>query len=137
MKKLIWKLVIPLTVISFGLLFTKSWYVFVVDGPNVYMNGFPLIWESPGFHTSMSSQIFVVELLFDFLIYFLFWYTMVFLFNRFLFKIKIHTIVHALLILATLFTLVLYAAIPGEVEFKLSRDFDIEVKSTTIDILGL
>ena len=138
MKKLTWKLVLPLTVLSF-MFVTKSWYTFVVGGPNVYMKGFPLICESPGFHTSMSMQLFVVEFLLNLLVYFLFWYIIVFLFNRFLLKIKIHKILYRLLIFLSFLTMALYASILtiSDVEFKLKRDFKIEVKSTTITVFGL
>lgn len=138
MKKLIWKLVMPLTVLSF-MFVTKSWYAFVVDGPNLYMKGFPLICESPGFHTSMSIQLFVAEFLFNLLIYFLFWYVIVFLFNRFLLKIRIPKIVYRLLIFLSVLTLALYASmlIISDVEFKLTRDFGIEVKSLNYLIFGV
>lgn len=138
MKKLIWQLVLPLTVLSF-MIVTRSWYVFVVDGPDVYMSGFPLICEGPGFHTSMSSQVFVAELFFNLLSYFLFWFLVVFLFNRFLLKIKIPKVVYRLMIFLAVLTLALYASMLtlGDVEFKLNRDFDVEVKSTSITFLGL
>jgi hypothetical protein len=138
MKKLIWKLVLPLTVLSF-MFVTKSWYAFVVDGPNLYMKGFPLICESPGFHTSLSVQLFVAEFLFNLLIYFLFWYVIVFLFNRFVLKIMIPKIVYRLLIFLSILTIALYASILtiSDLELILVRDFDVEVRSTSITVFGL
>lgn len=138
MKKLIWQLVLPLTILSF-LFVTKSWYVYVVDGPDKYMRGFPLICESQGFHTSMSTILFVKEFFFNLLSYFLFWFVIVFLFNRFLLKIKIPKVVYRLMIFLSILALALYASILtlGDVEFKLSRDFDVEVKSTSITFFGL
>ena len=138
MKKLTWKLVLPLTVLSF-MFVTQSWYVYVVDGPDKYMTGFPLICSSPGFHTSMSIQIFVAEFLFDLFVYFLFWFVIVFLFNRFLFKIKIRKIIYRFLIFLSVLAIALYASMLtiSDVEFKLTRDFEVEVKSTRITILGL
>ncbi|MEQ6123163.1 hypothetical protein AAON49_03045 [Pseudotenacibaculum sp. MALMAid0570] len=138
MKKLVWKLVLPLTVLSF-MLFTQSWHVFVADGPDVYMRGFPLICESPGFHTSMSKQLFVAEFLGNLSVYFLFWFLVVFLFNRFVLKIKVRKFVYRFLIFLSILILALYASMLtlGDVEFKFTRDFDIEVKSTSITFLGL
>ncbi len=138
MKKLIWKLVLPLTVLSF-LFVTKSWLAHVIDGADKYMRGFPLICESQGFHTSMSIQIFVVEFLFNLFIYFLLWYLIVFLFNRFILKIKIRKVIYRLLIFLSVFSIALYISIlaTSDVELKLTRDFDVEVKSTRITILGL
>lgn len=138
MKKLIWKLVLPLTMLSF-LFITKSWFVHVIDGADKYMRGFPLICESQGFHTSMSSQIFVAEFLCNLFIYFLFWLVVVFLVNRFVLKIKIKKVVYRLMIFLSVLTMALYASMLtlGDVEFKLIRDFKVEVKSTNITFLGL
>lgn len=138
MKSLIWKLVLPLTVLSF-LFVTKSWLAQVIDGADKYMRGFPLICESQGFQTSMSSQIFVAEFLLNLLTYFLFWFLVVFLFNRFLLKIKIRKIVYRFLIFLSVFSIALYISIlvASDVEFKWKRNFDVDVKSTTITIFGL
>ncbi|WP_222931286.1 hypothetical protein, partial [Xanthovirga aplysinae] len=81
MKKLIWELVLSLTVISFSI-FTKWWYVLPTDALDTVMSGFPLIWISEGWHTSMSLQIFVKELIINLLIYFVFWFTIVYTINR-------------------------------------------------------
>lgn len=138
MKKLILRLVFPLTMLSF-LFVTKSWFVRVVDGPDKYMRGFPLICEGQGFHTSMSTQIFVGEFFLNLLSYFLFWFIIVYLFNRFLLKIKLHKAVYRFLIFLSVLALALYASMLtlGDVEFKSSRDFDVEVISTSITFLGL
>lgn len=138
MKKLTWKLVLPLTVLSF-MFVTQSWYVYVVDVANKYMTGFPLICSGQGFHTSMSIQIFVAEFLFNLFVYFLFWFVIVFLFNHFLLEIKIRKIIYRLLIFLSVLTIALYASMLtiSDLEFKLTRDFDVEVKSTRITILGL
>ena len=70
--KLFWRLIFPLSIISLGL-FTKWWYVLPVHAPDTMMYGFPLAFLSEGWHTSMSLQIFVLEFIFDFLVYLLFW----------------------------------------------------------------
>jgi hypothetical protein len=69
MKKNIIRLILPVTLILFTL-FTKWWYVFP-DGPPVMAYGFPLIYKCPGFHTSLSMQYFVLEMIADLLFYFL------------------------------------------------------------------
>lgn len=86
MKKLIWKLIIPTSLISF-MIFTKWWYVLPIDAPDTMMGGFPLIWVSDGWHTSMSLQIFVLEFIIDFLTFFLFWFLMFFLIHKYIRKV--------------------------------------------------
>ena len=59
-------LVLPLTIILFGTI-TKWRYVYVEDGPDDFLYGFPLAFICTGWHTSMSLQIFISEIIFDFL----------------------------------------------------------------------
>ncbi|MEM6768710.1 MAG: hypothetical protein AAF655_27470, partial [Bacteroidota bacterium] len=61
MKQLIWRLVIPLTIISFFLV-TKWWFVAVEDAPDSWMYGFPFPYLCEGWHTSLSLQVFLKEL---------------------------------------------------------------------------
>ena len=82
-KQLTWRLTLPLTIISFGL-FTKWWYVLPVDAPDTMMAGFPFAFVGDGWFTSMSVQIFLIELCADFIIYFLFWLVIVFFAKRIL-----------------------------------------------------
>ncbi len=87
MKKLIWKIVLPLTLILFSTI--KMWrYVLIVDGVDEILTGFPFPYICSGWHTSLSYQIFISEFLIDFFIYFSFSLLMVFLVNRFIWKIK-------------------------------------------------
>ena len=55
------------------LIFTKWWYVLPVDGPDVLFWGFPFAFIGEGFHTSMSFQLFLVDLFIDILCYTIFW----------------------------------------------------------------
>lgn len=87
MKSLTYKLVIPLTVVSFAT-FTKWWYAQPVDAPDTMFVGFPFAYSCPGWHTSLSLQIFVTEFMVDLLIYFLFWFVLLFCIDSFLIKIK-------------------------------------------------
>ncbi|MFM1932947.1 MAG: hypothetical protein RL226_2250 [Bacteroidota bacterium] len=63
-------LTLPITVISMFLV-TKYWFAVPVDGPDKLFWGFPFAFIGEGFHTSMSFQIFLLELLADFIIYYL------------------------------------------------------------------
>lgn len=131
MKELSWKLVLPLTIISF-FVFTKWWYVLPVDGPDTMMSGFPLIWVSDGWHTSLSLQIFVTEFIIDISVYFLFWFAVVFTFNRFILVIKVPRIITIFLLgLATLIcTFAFFIGTMPEHIYLRKRDFDIEVLTT-------
>lgn len=82
-RKLIFTLVLPLAIILFGTI-TKWQYVYVEDGPDDFLYGFPLTFICSGWHTSMSFQIFIAELLFDFFVYFIFTFTIVTFIDRFI-----------------------------------------------------
>jgi hypothetical protein len=111
MKDLSWKLVLPLTLISF-VLWTKWWMVYAlpVDAPDIIMVGFPLTYAGDGWHTSLSLQIFFLELFVDLFVYFLFWFVVLLIIDRFVVKIQINRIV-------TFFTL----TITGVILFGLMR----------------
>ena len=87
MKKLIWKIVLPLTLILISTI-TIWRYVLIVDGVDEILTGFPLPYICPGWHTSLSYQIFISEFIIDFFIYFAFSFLIVFLVNRFIWKIR-------------------------------------------------
>ena len=82
MKQLVLKLVIPLTIITF-VVFTKWWYTLPIDAPETTMYGFPFPFMGNGWHTSGSTQFFVIEFIIDILVYFSFWFVLVFIFHRF------------------------------------------------------
>lgn len=128
MKSLIFKIVLPLTIITFSI-FTKWWCVLPVDAPDTMMGGFPLIWISEGWHTSMSLQIFVMELLINLFIYFLIILTITFLINRFIVKIRIPKMVNlTLTLIAGLFCLgAIWIGTMPEHIYETKRDFEIEV----------
>ncbi len=89
MRKLTFKLVIPLTILSF-VFFTKWWYASLIDIENNYFYGFPLAYNIKGFHTSMAEQFFIKEFFIDITVYFGFWYLLVYSFNRFIKKIRVN-----------------------------------------------
>ena len=98
MKKELFKLIIPVSIISF-IVFTKWWYVSVVDTPNSIMIGFPLAYSCNAWHTSMSQQFFLLEFIFDFLVYLMFWTILFFGFDKLILEINTTKIVNRILIL--------------------------------------
>jgi len=131
MKQLTWKIVIPLTVISFTV-FTKWWYVLIIDAPDTMMFGFPLPYVCNGWHTSLSLQIFVAELMTDLLTYFSIWFIAVFIVHKFVMEIRAHKVVTVLLwSVAGLFSagLILMASNPDNI-FYFKKPFDIEIVKT-------
>lgn len=69
MKKIIWQLVIPITVIIFASI-DRLTYALVIDAPSTVLNGFPFISSAEAWHTSMATQIFIFEFLSNFFIFF-------------------------------------------------------------------
>lgn len=131
MKNLLWKLVFPLTIISFASI-TKWWFVLPVDAPDTMMTGFPLPYVCPGWHTSMSLQIFMVELVIDLVVYFSFWLACVYGINRYLMQLRIHWLL-ATLNLSIAGVIILAAVFIGSMEnnlYFIKRPFDIEVLDT-------
>lgn len=130
MKQLTWRVILPLTIISFVTI-TKWWYVFPVDAPDTMMYGFPLAYMAEGWHTSMSIQFFAMEFILDFATYFLFWWLLLFITN----KIRTITIPkfisNALLVLMGLVIIGmgLLVSMPEHV-FALKRDFDVDIKAS-------
>lgn len=104
MKQLTWKIILPVTVISFTI-FSKWWYVGIVDGPDEILTGYPMPYMCRGWHTSLSLQIFVLGLIIDILTYFTFWCLVTFLINKFIVKIKLHKIFTIILLLMSGFLL--------------------------------
>lgn len=128
MKQLTFTLILPLTVISFGTI-TKWWYALPVDAPDTLYSGFPFPFVGDGWHTSMSLQIFVLELVADFFIYFLFWFVLVFSINKYWIKIKPFKIaiiglwtISGIIILGATFM----ASFPENV-FHFKRTYDMEI----------
>ena len=87
MKKLIFRLTLPLTLISFGFI-TKWSYGIAVDAKDVFFYGFPMIYKCEGFHASLSTQYFLIEMGINLLTYFVFWLVMTLTLNR-IWKINI------------------------------------------------
>lgn len=131
MKQLTWKLILPLSVISFATI-TKWWYTLPVDAPDTLYSGFPFPFVGDGWHTSMSLQIFVIELIADILIYFLIWFAVVFYINKYLTKIKTYKIVTIGLwaITGILILGASYIASSPEHIFYFKRPYNMEIMET-------
>ncbi|MEO6174128.1 MAG: hypothetical protein ABIP27_03150 [Flavobacterium circumlabens] len=130
-KKVILNLALPLSIIAF-ILFTKWWIADVVDGTDGVMYGFPLIYKSPAFYTSMAEQYFIMELLIDFLFYFAVLSTILFLINIYIseIKIKINLLRFIYVIAVLLLGIEILFATVFETSFSIKRDFDIKIKQT-------
>lgn len=129
--KLILNLAFSLTIILF-ILFTKWWIADVIDGTDGVMYGFPLIYKSPAFHTSMAERYFIMELLIDFLLYFMAVSVTLLFINKVISKIKPKRKVLILfyVIAGILFGIEVLFASVFETNFSIKRDFDIKVKQT-------
>lgn len=131
MKNLILKLILPLAIISF-VIFTKWWYVLPADAPNTMYSGFPFPYIGEGWHTSMSLQIFVLELIVDWIIYFLFLSVLVFSINMLVEKIKLYKSVTILLwlVAGTIIAAALYFGSFSEHIFYFKRPYEMKVMET-------
>jgi len=132
-SRAILKLAFPLTIIIF-ILFTKWWIADVVDGSDGVMYGFPLIYKSPAFYTSMAEQYFIMEFLIDFIFYFITVFAVLSLTNKFIAKIKLKRklliIIYA--VAGIIFGIEALMATVFETSFLIKRDFDIVIKQTGV-----
>jgi hypothetical protein len=131
LKQLTWRLIIPLTIISFGTV-TKWWYVLPVDAPDTMMIGFPLAFAGDGWFTSMSFQIFILEFIIDFTVYFLFWFLTVFFISRYFTRLSISKtltkVMWTLAILITIFWSAFFSVVEKVIVLK--RDWHMQVVKT-------
>src|SRR5687767_13401046 len=136
MKQLTWKLVLPLTIISF-VFFTKWWHVVIFNESHEILTGFPLPYKCPGWHTSLSLQIFVSALIIDILAYFGFWFILFFAINQFIKKINPGRIL-TIILLSTAGLLVggmiLVGSNPDNV-YTFKREFEIEMVDSGYEII--
>jgi hypothetical protein len=131
MKQLTWKLVLPLTPISFVLI-RKEWHVEIEDLGNETLTGFPLPYVCPGWHTSLSLQIFVFELVINVLTHFAFWFFIISLLNKSFKSFKVSRIATIILLSIAgffMFFLILLAINPDNI-YTIKRPFDIKIKET-------
>jgi len=131
MKTTTLKITVSLTIISFAC-FTKWWFVLPVDAPDTFMYGFPFIWVSNGWHTSMSNNIFVVPLLLDLLIFYLIWHAVIYCSKRLIGSLKVPKFIIKTTYLVTLLIcfVSIWIAVMPEHKYYWQRDFEIEVQTT-------
>lgn len=131
MKSLILKAVMPLTVISFATI-TKWWYALPIDAPDTLFTGFPLAYTCPGWHTSLSLQLFITEFIVDILSYFLFWLVLLLFIDHFLIKIRPYKWLTIGLWFLSVFITVfgIISATNKENLFYIKRPFDMQILET-------
>ncbi|WP_127122329.1 hypothetical protein [Chryseotalea sanaruensis] len=131
MKQLLWKLILPLTIISFTI-FSKWWYVHIIDGSDEILTGFPLPYMCRGWHTSLSLQIFVLGLIIDLLTYFAFWFMLTFIIHQFIVKIKLNKTLTIFLLIISGFLSVVMILIGSNSDniYTLHMDFESEIHET-------
>lgn len=137
MRKLIFRLTLPLTLISFGII-TKWSYGIAIDAKDVFFYGFPMIYKCEGFHTSMSTQYFLTEMAFNLLNYFVFWLTLTLALNR-IWKINItkRTAKIFWIGFTTLFLGFVYMSNDLDDRYLIKRDFDVKIYDSGITIFGI
>lgn len=130
MKQLTWKLVLPLTIISFGTV-TKWWDV-KVDDYSETMIGFPFPFVCVGWHTSLSLQIFVLEFIADVFVYFGFWFSVTLIATKCLKSFQVSKTTTIVLLTTTglfMTVLILFGINPDNI-YSTTRPFDIEIIKT-------
>ncbi len=134
MRRLIFQAVLPLTFLSF-IVVTKWWFGLAVDAKHVFFYGFPFIYKCEGFHTSLSTQYFIIPFLVNLLVYFSFWVIIIGLINRFR-KVTVNKwLVGGFWVLYSVYLFgSLYLTFSLDDHYDWFRTFDVEIYETGIDI---
>lgn len=127
----------PLTLISFGTI-TKWSYGIVNDGTDEFLYGFPLIYKCDGFHTSLSTQYFLTEMIINLLTYFAFWLIIILILNR-IWKINIPERISKIFWIgyAVLFLVFIYLSKDLDDQYSTKRDFEVRIFDSGISIFGI
>ena len=130
MKRLTWRFVLPLAIVGMAVI-TKWWYVLPEDAPDSMMLGFPLAYICDGWGSSMSKQLFILELFIDLGTYFLCCLLIVFLLYRYAsfragktITAVVWSVAGVIIVSATLLSQVI------DVHVKPQRDFKMKVIET-------
>jgi hypothetical protein len=96
------------------------------------MVGFPFAFVADGWFTSMSIQLFTIELCADLIIYFLFWFAIVLLTKRVWTQLTISTMLTRVFWILAILTISFWTFILtiSEKHIKLKRDWDMQVLVT-------
>ena len=137
MRKLIFRLTLPLTLISFGII-TKWSYGIVIDGTDEFLYGFPLIYKCDGFHTSLSTQYFLTEMIVNLLTYFALWLILTLILNR-IWTINIPKRISKIFWIgySVLFLGFIYLSNDLDDQYSTKRDFEIKIFDSGISIFGI
>lgn len=124
------RLVLPVTLLAFSL-FTMRWHVFVEDIGDEVMYGFPFIYKWRGWHTSVSTQYFVMEFIGNLFIYFTICFAVIYIIRRWM-KFRIARTVSLLLwVTATLaITVNEFWLMMPETLYHTKRKFEVKVHDT-------
>ncbi|NJB84205.1 hypothetical protein [Wenyingzhuangia aestuarii] len=137
MNKLIFRLTLPLTLISFGIV-TKWSYGIAIDAKDVFFYGFPMIYKCEGFHTSMSTQYFLTEMGINLLIYFVFWLIITFALNQ-IWKINIPKRIAKMFWIGygILFLGFTYMSNDLDDRYSIKRNFEVKIFDRGISVFGI
>ena len=137
MKKIIFRLTLPLTLISFGII-TKWSYGIAIEAKDVFFYGFPMIYKCEGFHTSLSTQYFLIEMTINLLTYFAFCLIITLTLNR-IWKINISKRISKIfwIVYAVLFLGFAYLSNDLDDRYSIKRDFEIKIFDSGITIFGI
>lgn len=128
MKQLTWKLVIPLTILSFPT-FTLDWTIESSDGFNYVLTGFPFPYYRNCLHTSLCQHVYILPLLANFLSLLLFWFLLIFGISK-LINLKVPNLLTGFLItISGLFvaSVIFWVCINSDNIYTLTRPFDINI----------
>ena len=135
-NKLLFRFTLPLTILSF-FLFTKWTFGIVIDGTDEFLYGFPLIYKCRGFHTSLSTQYFVTEMMINLLCYFIFWFFISFVINR-IWNIRIPIMISRLFWIGFGIFIMGFAILSYDLDdrYYFKRKFEIKKLDSGFTILG-
>ena len=137
MRKLIFRLTLPLTLISFGII-TKWSYGIAIDTKDVFFYGFPMIYKCEGFHTSLSTRYFLTEMTINLLTYFVFWLIVTLVLNR-IWKINIPKRIAKIFWIGfgILFSGFVYLSNDLDDRYLIKREFEVEIFDSGFTIFGI
>jgi len=137
MKKLIIRLTVPLTLISFGII-TKWSYGLVIDGKDVFFYGFPMIYKCEGFHNSLSTQYFLTEMIINLFTYTAFWLIITFMLHR-TWNINIPRRLSNLFWIGFTFLFLGFAYVSNDLDDRYfrQRNFEVKLFDSGISIFGI
>lgn len=115
-----------------SLLWTKYWYVNIFDGPDKWMYGFPFPARGDALHTSLAIDVYLLESLLDFMVYFLFWWGVLYAFDRWIMPIKMNKVVQLMFVscIALCLGFSIFAISVSEPSFYLTCPYEVEIIET-------